>query len=372
MLSSEILAQAKALIADRVGLDFGESRLADFRRGLLRAFRASSLPTPEAYLSWLAARPPADPEWRRVAGHLTVGETYFFRDRPCFNVLERHVLSSIIAARRAEGVPRLRLWSAGCATGDEPYSLAILLDRLIPDRSEWTITVLATDINVEALEAARRGIYREWSLRDTPEWARRRYFRSVGGRGFQLDAEIMRMVTFAPLNLAADGYPSVVTDTGAMDVTLCRNVMMYFNRRTQRETAARLCRALAAGGWLVVSPAEASAELFHPLVPVNFPGAILFHKTPGLDFPLSPPPHQTMGPDAARSLEPARLPEPDPAHEMLRVGEPPAERSVPARDNPPTLGQARELADRGDLQEARRLCLAAVTADRLDTEAYLL
>lgn len=276
--SDEIRSQAQALIASRLGLDFTERRQADLERGLAQAIRAASRAVPETYLAWLATISDEDPEWRRLAAHLTVGETYFFRDPACFDALDRQVLPELIAARRSESMPRLRIWSAGCATGEEPYSLAILLDRLLPDRSDWALTILATDINPEALEAARRGLYREWALRETPQWVRDRYFHRQGRGAFVVEPRIRRMVTFAPLNLAEDSYPALMTNTSAMDLILCRNVLMYFTRDAQRATVARLRRALVTGGWLVVSPAEASVELFRPLAPVNFPGAIFYRK----------------------------------------------------------------------------------------------
>jgi chemotaxis protein methyltransferase CheR len=266
------------LIASRLGLDLPEGRRQELERALTRACRASSFSDPEAYLAWLATLPEESPEWRRLAGHLTVGETYFLRDCACFEALEQHVLPSIIAARRSEAVLRLRIWSAGCATGEEPYSLAILLDRLLSDRADWALTILATDINLEALEAAERGRYRAWAFRETPQWICERYFQRRGAETFELDPTIRRMVTFTPLNLAEDGYPSAVTNTSAMDLILCRNVLMYFTRGAQQATVSRLRQALVADGWLIVSPAEAAAELFRPLVPVNFPGAIFYRK----------------------------------------------------------------------------------------------
>ncbi|MBI4381907.1 MAG: protein-glutamate O-methyltransferase CheR, partial [candidate division NC10 bacterium] len=277
-LSNELCIQAQALIASRLGLDFSKGRQADLERGLVGACRTSSVSVPETYLAWLATLPDESTEWRRLVGHLTVGETYFFRDRALFEALEQHVLPSLITARRTERNLRLRLWSAGCATGEEPYSLAVLLDRLLPDLSEWALTILATDINPDALEAARRGCYREWSFRETPQWTRDQYFHRRNAETFEVSPRIRRMVTVAPLNLAEDGYPAVMTNTSAMDLVLCRNVLMYFTRDAQRATVARLQRALVSEGWLAVSPAEASAELFQPLVSVNFPGAILYRK----------------------------------------------------------------------------------------------
>ncbi|MBI4637216.1 MAG: tetratricopeptide repeat protein [Candidatus Rokubacteria bacterium] len=371
-LSDEACGQARALIASRLGLDFGENRRADLERGLLNACRRSSVASgPEAYLAWLASLPDQSAEWRRLASHLTVGETYFFRDHALFEALEQRVLPSLIEARRSEAILRLRLWSAGCATGEEPYSLAILLDRLLPDCSEWVLTILATDINPNALDVARRGLYREWSFRDTPQWIRDRYVHRRGAETFEVDPRIRRMVTVAPLNLAEDGYPSVVTNTSAMDVILCRNVLMYFTPEAQRGTVARLHRALVSGGWLAVSPAEASAELFRPLAPVNYPGAMLYRKESGsvpsllpgwaAETVVSEAPAPSLSPCAPSGLV-------TPPSPVASLSEPPEGLPRMGTD----LQRARALADQGKLEEARELCEAALSRDRLAPEPHLL
>ncbi len=389
---AEPCREAQALIAGRLGLDFPDGRQADLERGLARALRGSPFSVPEAYLAWLRTLPDEHAEWHRLAGQLTVAETYFFRDPACLEALEHHVLPSLIAARRAEGILRLRLWSAGCASGEEAYSLAILLDRLLPDGSHWALTILGTDINREALEAARRGRYREWSFRGAPSWIRDRYFHRRGAETFEVDPRIRRMVTFAPLNLADDGYPTVMTNTSAMDLIICRNVLMYFTREAQGATVGRLRRALAPGGWLVVSPPEASAELFRPLVPIHFPGAIFYRQEPfGGRWPevveegnLSPPTPMTsepalripvvlgMGAQAAEA-EPlggeGRGSAAGSGEEEQRLLPVPG---APAAEAQPLLGRARTLADRGSLEQARSLCEAALVQDRLDPEAHIL
>src|SRR3990172_11171232 len=114
-LSHEMIVQAQELVARRLGLDFPEARRADLERGLLRASRTSVAGGAETYLDWLATLPDQDPEWGRLAGQLTVGETYFFRDHAFFGALEQEVLPPLIRLRREEGLLRLRLWSAGCA-----------------------------------------------------------------------------------------------------------------------------------------------------------------------------------------------------------------------------------------------------------------
>jgi chemotaxis protein methyltransferase CheR len=364
-LPEQTLSCAQQLVAQRLGLEFREQRQTDLERGLLSACRTSGASGPDQYLARLAALPEEDLAWQRLAAGLTVGETYFFRDRACVEALEREVLPDLIAARRAEGILRLRLWSAGCATGEEPYSLAILLDRLLPDRTDWHLTILATDISGEALGKARQGVYRQWSLRDTPAWLRDRYFQREG-ENFELHPEIRRMVTFAPLNLARATYPALATNTVAMDLVFCRNVLMYFTRAMQRAVVKRLQTAVAPGGWLVVAPVEASAELLAPFVPVAFPGAILYAKS--AITRLAP----LVLPDVpAIALE--TLPEPPVFGDGTSPAKPPPKLPAePLPDSATLLERARYAADAGRLEQAGELCRAALALDRLNPEGHLL
>jgi chemotaxis protein methyltransferase CheR len=353
--SADASEQARSLVSGRLGLDFHGQRLHDLERAVARASRAAGA-SPTQYLARLATLPDESPEWRRLATQLTVGETYFFRERPCFDALEQRVLPAIVAERRAQGIPRLRLWSAGCSTGEEPYSLAILIDRMLPDRKSWTITILGTDVDPEALEKARRGVYREWSFRTTPRWLRNRYFRPRGDC-FALDDHIRKLVTFAPLNLVADTYPALTTNTTAFDVILCRNVLMYLTRRTQRATAAKLADALLPGGWLALGAAEGSAELTDSLVRVDLAGAVFGRKerriaAPGVDQPPEPTPDVDVEPQSAEAwpvaLEvPDRAPQPEPE-------------AVESIDPTSALERARAAADRGSLEEAAELCRLAL------------
>jgi len=349
------------LVAERLGLDFPARRSADLERGLARAARAEGIRGVDEYVSWLRRQPTESTGWHRLAGELTVGESYFFRDRAIHDALERHVLPGLIAERREAGVLRLRVWSAGCSTGEEPYSLAMLLDRLLPDRERWQLTILGTDIDPQALAAARRGVYRPWALRELPGWARR-HFTSSGADRYELSVGIRGMVTLAPLNLVSTGYPSAVTGTGAMDLIMCRNVLMYLTRTAQRAAVERLQRALVAGGWLVVGAAEGSPELLRPLAPVLFPDAILRRKpTAGaIDVRTGAP---LPVPRAAAPVEPA-APRRAPA---------PRAAGGPAQGAGPTpVQRARAAADRGGLERASELCRAALEQDRLDPEAHLL
>jgi chemotaxis protein methyltransferase CheR len=276
-ISDITLTQLSAFIAAHMGLHFPRERWCDLERGVSSAARESGFNDAESYIQWLISSPLTKTQMTTLASHLTVGETYFFREPKSCAMLEAHILPALICSRRGTE-RRLRIWSAGCCTGEEPYSIAILLNKMLPDLQEWQITILATDIHLRFLEKAQEGIYSEWSFRDVPVWLKERYFKRTQEGRFAILPGIKRMVTFSYLNLAEDAYPALLNNTQAMDIIFCRNVLMYFAPEQANKVIQRLYRALVENGWLIVSPSEASHTLFSPFATVNFPGAIFYQK----------------------------------------------------------------------------------------------
>jgi chemotaxis protein methyltransferase CheR len=219
-----------------------------------------------------------DPLWQILIQAITVGETYFFRDQAHFDTLRTHVLPQLIVERRKTGNKLLRLWSAGCASGEEPYSLAMLLHELLPDIETWHIMLLGTDINLVFLERARRGMYRPSSFRgETPEVIRKRWF-TVTPEGYQLYPLIRDMVIFSPLNLADRGYPSLESGTLNLDLIICRNVTIYFDQETVCDIVSRFYQALNDKGWLVVGHSEPLSPAYREFAVCNFEKAVLYQK----------------------------------------------------------------------------------------------
>ncbi|MBM3889264.1 MAG: chemotaxis protein CheR [Verrucomicrobia bacterium] len=276
-IASTVLAQLTELLSARTGLHFPPERWPDLQRGISSAAREFGFADAEACAQWLLSAPLDREQIEVLASCLTVGETSFFREGRMFEALEQHILPELIAARRGRE-QRLRLWSAGCCTGEEPYSLAVLLSRLLPDLAEWQVTLLATDINPRFLQKAADGVYGEWSFRDVPEWLKEHYFTRTTDKRWAIAPRIKRMVTFACLNLAEDAYPSLATNTNAMDLIICRNVLMYFTPAQARRVARHLCNALVEGGWLIASPTEAPHMALPELEAVQFPGAFVYRK----------------------------------------------------------------------------------------------
>jgi len=355
-----------AAVRRRLGFDLiaGGDFIVD--QGLERLEAAFPGPSAAALPALLDAIGEDGEDWERLAAALTVGETFFFRDTPWLEALERHVLLPLISRRRAAGDLRLRIWSAGCSTGEEPYSLAMLLDRLLPDRADWSVTLLASDVNPASLRRARSGVYRHWALRDTPPHLQARYFKPLPGGLSALDPSIRRMVAFRQLNLI-DPTAAVLAEFAAMDLIVCRNVVMYFGGPEQRIAAATLSRALADGGWLAVTAAEASASIFHPLKVVHLPDFIGFTTGDAGDARPSPEPRRDRAaparmPQGPRSAPPARPAASRPA--------PPA--AIEPEPGLVDLAEARALADAGRYDAARVCCERALALRALDGEGHLL
>lgn len=356
VVDDQVLPRVSELVARTLGLHFPPERSADLQRGLAGAAAQLGFASVNSCAKWLLSAPLTQAQLNTLATHLTIGETYFFRERKTFDALESHVLPELIRARSQER--RLRIWSAACSTGEEPYSLAILLQQLLPDWRNWRITLLATDINEKFLARAAQGVYGEWSFRDTPADFRKRYFTPTPEGRYAILPEIREAVTFTQLNLVQDSFPSLATDTNAMDLILCRNVLIYFTPQQTATLVEKLRRALSPNGWLAVSPSECSHVVFVRYASKNFPGAILYKKveqeSPRLVFDPVPP-------------EPVVVPWlPVVAPARSSEGEDPTHAAESRSDG----ARARQLANEGRLTEALIESRRWIEAEKLDPAAH--
>lgn len=277
-LNDDLYRRFRDLLLTRCGLDYPERKRADLAHGLNRALDA----TRHRNLAELYAEAVAyGPGWEAILAQLTIGETYFFRNGAQFDALRDQIVPELLSRRAATRT--LRFWSAGCATGEEPYSLAIQLSQLLPSEDTWNVSILATDINTAFLARAREALYGVWSFRETSSELRERFWIAEQGR-WRLHSKIRRMVNFACLNLAEPCYPAITNGTCALDVIVCRNVTIYFDAATTRQVVERFYHALAPGGWLIVGHAEPQASVYHQFEVHNFPNTVIYRKP--LDAPL--------------------------------------------------------------------------------------
>ena len=209
-----------------------------------------------------------------LAYYLTIGETYFFRDRKRMEALETKILPEIIQKHKND--KKIRIWSVACCTGEEPYSIAIMLDRLLPQREEWDISILGSDINKEFLRKAEIGNYTKWSFRATPQDLRAKYFVSHKEGVFSLIPRVKKMVTFSYFNMIEDSYSNMLNE---MDLVLCHNVLIYFSPRQITKAIHQLSNSLKNDGWLSISAIETPFVNESHLAVRTFDGAIFFKKT---------------------------------------------------------------------------------------------
>ena len=247
------LDRLRALVTRRLGLRCEEGQpdlLGEVARAQLE--RAGSPPF-DAWLERLDRAPSGSADLRALARELTVNETFFFRNADNFRAFTELVLPERLRARARE--KRLRILSAGCSSGEEPYSLAVLVREALPDLASWDVKIVGVDLNPAVLERAAAGRYTAWSLRATSADARRRYFRA-DGPDFVLDPAIRAMVTFEERNLAEED-PAFWNSLGPCDIVFCRNVLMYFTPEHSRDAVRRISHALLPGGYLFLGHAEA-------------------------------------------------------------------------------------------------------------------
>ncbi len=376
-LSSSLLLRLSELVAEQTSLNFPQERWGDLERGIAAAAPDFNFSDRESCALWLLSAPLTRHMKEILATHLSVGETYFFREKQNLGILEEQILPSLLQARRQNGQRRLRIWSAGCCTGEEAYTLAILLDRLIPDLKEWNITILATDFNPKFLRKAAQGIYSDWSFRDTPDWLRERYFTKGKDGRFEILPRIRKMVTFSYLNFAGDVYPSLSNNTGAMDVIFCRNVLMYFSAQRAKQVVGNFHRALVDGGWMIVSSTEASHRLLSLFVPVEFPGTVLYRKMLNTESQIPKPKSDISEHPFLQSF---RETETAPASQPIVQIEPvyaPQVDSTPSSQTQESeietpLIMARNCANQGLLSEAVEWCEKAIIADKMDPSHHYL
>jgi chemotaxis protein methyltransferase CheR len=405
-LSERDYERFSQLLLDCFGLNFSDNRRSELELAIMQAFATSTINNLEEYFDFIKDEVDGGAELERLVNFATVNETHFFRDAGQFDALSADILPELINRRRS--LRTLRLWSAGCASGEEPYSLAILLRELLPDLEDWSITILGTDINTNALDRARRAVYSDWSFREEKaKLLRDKYFHREGNR-WELMPEIRRMVTFTRMNLATTEIPSYETNTNFIDLILCRNVLIYLSERVSQHIVSQFFESLQPGGWLVVAPSEGAPDMFKRFHAQSYPSAIMYQRltlTGTLRMEKTRPRTSYTGPlrssSAVSPSSPVNLSLPRTTPIARPVQFPPP---IPPEEELPLLEQAQDLisyghsdqaqdillrltsskslqdkvdvllgqvyANRGDWDQAEHWCVQAIRLNRLSLDAY--
>lgn len=329
--------------SQRFGLDFPPTRLHALDQGVHHAMASLGLTRPEELLE--RAEAGDEGVLVQLADVLTVGETYFLRDPQHFALLRE-----VLKARRTG---RVRLWSAGCASGAEPCSMAIVALEVYGREAASRVTVLGTDVSMAALTDARRALYRPWAFRGTDAGFRERWFEPADGV-FRVRDEVRELVVFERHNLLEPWGPGWPRD---VDVIFCRNVLVYFDEEAIAHAVDGMRRSLARDGLLVTGPSDPLLTRWG------------LHVDPSVGFIA----YRPTAVRAAARPEPPRPPPPPPAPAAAPPPPPEPEAAAPPELPPPTpAARAQELADRGDTAGALRAVDEALRLDPLDAGAYLL
>lgn len=388
------LAEVCEVIAANMGLHFPVERWNMLSRNLTMAAGEFGFQHFDEFTNWLLSATLEKEQIKILASYLTISETYFWREEPVFFALTDYILPELIASK-INGGKNIRIWSAGCSTGEEAYSLAIALHKTIPNIKDWQIRIMGTDMNPKALSKAVSGIYSRWSFRNCPFWLKTNYFHHLGNGNYEILPKIRNMVTFSNLNLTEDIFPSPANNTYAIDIIFCRNVLMYFTDEWVSKISQNLFHSLNQDGWFVVASCELSSQRFPQFRTVNFPGAVLYQKAnkefsssvkiPSFDFNRDISfPKPTDWPVSTETVITPFIPESIfETHKVISDFKSiEKDFSTDSQVEPDIVSKIetiasisikiRLLANRGNLSEALILCNEGIESDKLATGLYFL
>jgi chemotaxis protein methyltransferase CheR len=370
----------KNSVLEHTGLAYYNNKNSELQLKFSKRMKELLLSTYQDYLNFLNSSQ-GKAEFEILIQELTIGETYFFRYREQFDALRETLLPALISGGCAER-KRLSIWSAGCATGEEVYSLAILLHNAFPQLQNWQVEIVGTDINADFLQRAKRGHYRKWSFRSSSEQFQQQHF-SLQNQEWQVLPIYRKWVRFQAHNLIQDQIASLAPP-GGFDLIICRNVLIYFDPNTHRRLIDEFYVHLQPGGWLILGPAELTPLSCQPFIAHDLSRLSCFQKPASKD--------DSLGSFSARPLlnwqpqllsqEPSLLPLPPalfscpeflPLDLPEQISSSVSEHSETALKSQPLLDpvlEIRQLADQGQLDVAESLCRRLLVREPLHTRFY--
>jgi len=338
------------LIRSRLGIEIHTHQIKELHKVIMSACEKFKH-QPEEYLEILKHCTHDSPLLEYLISGITVGETYFFRDKHQMQLLEETILPALIEEKRQLGNLSLRIWSAGCATGEELYTIAMLLCEMLPDIHSWTCQLLGSDLNTKSLQKALAGVYGEWSMRSISPYYKQHYFSKERDR-YHLSEKIKDMANFIYLNLNDDAYPSILNGTNTQDLIFCRNVLIYFSRESAGQIMKKMEASLIPGGYLLLGASD----------PINIENSdLIFHHQKGTLFSR---PKILWSPPIVPSSSPKKLSIPKPV--IIPIATPP----VTVIED--VSAKAIALANLGKLEEAFHCCQDKLRLDSTNKELYFI
>ncbi|BAQ60405.1 chemotaxis protein methyltransferase CheR [Geminocystis sp. NIES-3708] len=296
-ISPSLREEFVELIAKQTGIEIRSQNYGSMGDNILSRVQELKLSSPQNYYN-LLVNSEGEEEWQKFVCLTTNKESYFFRDKGQFSLLRNTLLPELI--RRNQRTKSLKICSAGCSTGQEPYSIGILLKELIPDLSSWNITILGIDINRESLAQGKKGFYNTWSFRQVEEDIKARYFKNSAGY-YQLNEEIRQLVKFHQVNLARDIMPSFDSNLHDMDLIICRNVFIYFTESAIAHVIEKFFNTLKPNGYLMTGHAELNNNQVKAFQAKLFTESVVYQRRSGQFAHAQPSPSQSFKPTSFNS-----------------------------------------------------------------------
>lgn len=375
-ISDDLLKEFVRIIAHNLGLQIRPQDHANLHRKITQRAIALNLSTAQDYYRYLLQEENQG-EWQQFAILLTNIESYFFRDQGQFHLLRHKIIPDLI--KRKSGDRRLRVWSAGCSTGEEPYSLAILLQDSVPDIHLWDVEVVGSDINLDALAKAKQGRYGPWSFRILEQELQEKYF-DHRDNGHQVRSPVKSLLNFQYLNLVQDIFPQSNGPIRNFDLILCRNVFIYFGHPAIAKVIQKFAQCLNPEGYLLTGHAELYGQNLSAFQVKLFPESVVYQKRsahamatqppaplhlsepivppqtmPTVDFPWNTPPIAPLNPLGSSLPKVSRPPKTASTPKMT------APRALPQEQNP--LPEAKILIQKKQYRQAIELLSPLVAAD---------
>ena len=268
--------QIRDLVYNVSGIYQLEEKLYLLSDACARRMKEIGVATPREYWEQLTARASREGELRLLLNEITIGETCLFRSQPQLDALRKVILPEFIGEKVKQVVKKLRLWSAGCSTGEEAYTLAMnMLEEGDGLLKGWQVEIVATDLNDRSVETAKAGIYGDYALRNTTDYFKRKYFVPAEGKKLQVRPEVKKLVTFSRLNLKDD---SKMLFMKGMDLICCCNVLIYFDGQSKSRVVEHFFSNLNFGGYFFLGTSESLLRLNDQFHLVHFPGTIAYWK----------------------------------------------------------------------------------------------
>ena len=285
-LSEEEFRLLRDLIHERFGLFFDDNQRGSLRSRLTGRLATLGLASFEDYYHYLRFGPERAEELQRMVTHLTNNETYFYREMPQLQVFAETVLRAVKEAKTSTGERSLRVLSAGCSTGEEAYTLAMMIYDSGQFFWSWDVQVIGMDVDRVALEKAGRAVYHHNSFRGVSPAVKERHFVPAAAGAAQVKDAIRRLVAFRPGNIVE---PASYAGLPPLDVIFCRNVLIYFSEAMILRVVRLFHEALAPGGYVFLGHAESLSRITDMFTPIRFQGAMVYRKEGALVLPAARP-----------------------------------------------------------------------------------